>query len=443
MFNVFIRMMVKKFANFLSLYCIFYLLVVFNYASASSNNDENNIYYEQFKEAFVKVMKEYVTEPDKQKITDAAIQGMLNSLDSHSMYLVDDDLEDFMDHTNGYFCGIGVEIIYKHKIIKVISPIDDYPAEQAGILAGDYIIAVDDEKIYDMSFSQAIKKIRGEEGTKVKITILREGENKPKNFEITRAVINAKSVKYHIDNNIGYLRISTFNKHTFQDFKTAMKKLQAPENKLIGLILDVRNNPGGLLDQAVKVCEYFIDSGIIVTTKGRIKSSCQEYHAIKLHYKAPKIPMVVLINGGSASGAEIFAGAMQDNNKAVIMGTKSFGKASVQSFINLNQRKASAVKLTTAQYYTPSGRLIHEEGIIPDIEVDQVKVENLENKDEILQKAKKSLSEEEEDKDLEKKDKKEEKNIFRKPDIFKGDYQYIRAQDLIKSLNIMNERNGS
>ena len=434
-------MMVNKFTNFLSLYYIFYLLAVFNSASASSNNDENNIYYEQFKEAFVKVMKEYVTEPDKQKITDAAIQGMLNSLDPHSMYLVDDDLEDFMDHTNGSFCGIGIEMQYEHKIMKVISPIDDYPAEQAGILAGDYIIAVDDEKIYDMSFSQAVKKIRGEEGTKVKITILREEENKPKNFEITRAVINAKSVKYHIDNNIGYLRISTFNKHTFQDFKTAMKKLQAPENKLIGLILDVRNNPGGLLEQTVKVCQYFLDSGIIVTTKGKIKSSWQEYHAIKSHYKAPKIPMVVLINGGSASGAEIFAGAMQDNNKAVIMGTKSFGKASVQSFINLNQRKASAVKLTTAQYYTPSGRLIHEEGIIPDIEVKQIIIDNLE--DEILQKVKKSFSEEEEDKNLEKKDKKEEKNIFKKPDIFKRDYQYIRAQDLIKSLNIMNERNGS
>lgn len=429
----------SKLANFLSLYYLLYFLSGFNPVYASSSNIENNIYYDQFKEVFVKVIKEYVKEPDKQKITDAAIQGILNSLDAHSMHLVDDDLGDFINHTNGSFCGIGVEITYEHKVIKVITPIDDYPAEQVGILSGDYIIAVDDEKIYDMTFSQAVKKIRGDKDTKVKITILREGENKPRDFEITRAIVNAKSVKYHIDNNIGYLRISTFNKHTFEDFESAMKILTAPENKLSGLIVDVRNNPGGLLDQTVKVCERFVDSGIIVTTKGRINSSCQEYYAKKSRYKALEIPIVVLINGGSASGAEIFAGAMQDNKKAIIMGTGSFGKASVQSLLNLSKRKSSAIKLTTAQYYTPRGRLIHEEGIIPDIEVKQIKVDANENTDEFLEKAKKSFEED----NIDKKDKNGEKSDLKKPDIFKYDYQYIRAQDLIKSINIVNKKNGS
>lgn len=352
---------------------VFILSALYGTAYASDRHD-NQKYYKQFQDIFEKVEKDYITEPDKKKMTDAAINGMLNSLDPHSMYFTDDELEDLLNTTKGEFGGIGVEILPDSGAMKVISPIEDLPADKAGIKAGDYILYVDGEAVSQLGYNKAVKRMRGTPGTKVKLSVFREGEKQTKDYEITRAIVKINPIKYHLDGDIAYIRITTFSEHTAHEMKQAMKAMIAKAKKPIkGIILDMRNNPGGILDQAVDVSEYFIDSGVIVTIKGRSANSHATFSASKFAAKAPNVPMVVLINGGTASCPEIVAGALQDYKRAVILGTKSFGKGSVQTLMQTG--KNAAMKLTTAKYYTPHGRSIQADGIEPDIVIPQAKVE--------------------------------------------------------------------
>jgi carboxyl-terminal processing protease len=339
-----------------------------------ASKEKNRDYYKQFQEVFELVQKNYVEEPDNQKMIDAAINGMLSSLDPHSGYYTDDELEDFINQTKGEFGGIGVEVMYDNGAIKVISPIDDLPADKAGIKAGDYIVGVNDELVSTIGFTKSVKEMRGEPGTKVTLTVIKEDEIKPREVELTREIVKIIPVKSHMEEGgIAYIRIVTFNEHTIGELKKAVNRLESSSKQIKGIILDLRNNPGGLLPQAVAVSEYFIDSGTIVTTKGRQEVDRRVFTATKFSTKAPKVPMVVIVNAGSASASEIVAGALQDYKRAIIVGTPSFGKGSVQTFSEVNSR--AAIKLTTARYYTPNERSIQAEGIIPDITVEQAKVE--------------------------------------------------------------------
>ncbi|WP_375326598.1 S41 family peptidase [Candidatus Tisiphia endosymbiont of Nemotelus uliginosus] len=427
----------------------------------------NSVYFKQFQEVFERVNKDYVQEPDKQKMTDAAIEGMLSSLDPHSSYFTDADLEDFLNQTKGVFGGIGVEIMYDKGDIKVISPIDDLPAYRAGIKTGDYIVKVNDDFVSTLGFNKSVKEIRGAPGTKVKLLVIKENETKPQEIELTREIVTIKPVKVHLEkNNIAYIRIATFNKHTIAELKKSMKGLHNESKTGIkGIILDLRFNPGGLLEQSIAVSEYFIDSGVIVSTKGRTKNSNIVFTSNKLAEKAPHVPMVVLINGGSASASEIVAGALKDHKRAIILGTKSFGKGSVQSFTQINPR--AAVKLTTAKYYTPNDRSIQAEGIEPDIVVERAKVEYLNVPEPEKRFSEASLKNylKNDNKKIEKvntgkeipskldniKDSKDSKNNTKEielksinnsgEELYKNDYQFARAYDLIMGLILINNQN--
>lgn len=436
------------------------IFLTFSWNALGEPNAPDQVYFKQFQEVFDRINKDYVQEPDKQKMTDAAINGMLNSLDPHSSYFTDDDLEDFINQTKGEFGGIGVEIISDNGAVKVISPIDDLPADRAGIKAGDYIIGVNDEFVSTIGINKAVKEMRGEPGTKVKILVVKENEYKPKEIELIREIVKIKPVKAHLEEgDIAFVRVKVFNEHTGTELKNAFKKLETEaKTKIKGIILDLRNNPGGLLEQAVAVGEFFIDSGIIVTTKGRKGINNSVLTASKFVTKAPNVPMIVLINSGSASASEIVAGALQDHKRALIIGTKSFGKASVQTFMKVKQRQQAAVKLTTAKYYTPNGRSIQAEGIEPDIVIEPVKVEFAEQKENEKRFSEASLknylkneSKKESDKIKDEKDAlkaKGGKNLDEKPlketkepsELYKKDYQFARAYDLIRAL-ILNKGN--
>lgn len=442
------------FKNFRTTKIIVCFLSIVSFDIYATQND-NGAYYKRFQEIFEKVDNQYVTEPDKKKMLDAAISGMLSSLDPHSIYFNEEELEDFLNYTKGEFGGIGVEVVYEGGAVRVVSPIDDLPADKAGIKAGDYIISVDDESVSQLGFNKSVKKMRGEPNTKVKLSVVREGESKAKDYELTRAIVKINPVKYHLDGSIAYIRLTTFNEHTMHELQKAMKSMLAESKKPIsGIILDLRNNPGGLLDQAVDVSEYFIDSGVIVTTKGRTNNSHASYSASKFAAKAPNVPLVVLVNSGSASSSEIVAGALQDYKRAVILGTKSFGKGSVQTLLQTS--KNTAMKLTTAKYYTPHGRSIQGEGIEPDIVVPQAKIEYPKEEDKKFSEASlKNYIKSDNEKDKEKNPSNDSKkndnnNIIGKEnsenkkhtdelsEMYKKDYQYSRAYDLIKGLNLTN-----
>ncbi|MFU7502913.1 MAG: S41 family peptidase [Candidatus Tisiphia sp.] len=420
----------------------------------------NSAYLKQFQDIFERVNRDYVQDTEKQKMTDAAIEGMLTSLDPHSNYITDEDLEYFLDHTKGEFGGIGVEVQYDGAI-KIISPIDDLPAYKAGIKAGDYIVGVNDELVSNLGFHKAVREMRGEPGTKVRLLVITEGESKPKEIELTREIVTITPVKAHLErNNIAYIRIGSFNELTIAELKKSIKTLKnESKNGLKGIILDLRNNGGGLLDQAVAVSEYFIDSGLIVTTKGRSKNSNSVLTSNKFVEKAPSVPIVALINVGSASAAEIVTGALQDHKRAVILGTKSFGKGSVQSFATISPR--AAIKLTTAKYYTPSGRSIQAEGIEPDIVVEMAEVKYPETKsidkrfsESSLKNYLKNDNNKNDDKKVDTTDKNKElikktddttkntkpKNTLEQlSDLYKKDYQFARAYDLIMGLILTNK----
>lgn len=328
-----------------------------------------------FSEVFERVRSDYVEPVPDDKLIESAITGMLTGLDPHSRYLDEKSFRDFQSQTQGQFGGLGMEVTEENGVLKVVSPIDDTPAARAGIKPSDLIVQIDGQSIVDLPLQEAVDRMRGPLDSQVKLTIRREGRE-PFDVTLTRAEIKVQAVKARLQDNIDYIRLSSFSENAAQglDDALAAAKKQAGGN-LTGVVLDLRNNPGGLLDQAVAVASDFLDGGEVVSTRGRRAEDSHEYDAKANGDKVKNIPMVVLINGGSASASEIVAGALQDRRRAVVLGTKSFGKGSVQTVIPM--RGNGAMLLTTARYYTPSGRSIQAKGIEPDITVEPAKLERI------------------------------------------------------------------
>lgn len=332
----------------------------------------------------------FVEEADERKMLEAAMNGMLSALDPHSSYLNKDDFKDFNDKSTGEFGGLGIQITSDRGAVRVISPIDDTPADRAGIKAGDYITHIDDEPVFDLNLNQAVKKMKGKPGTKVKLTVI-SGDSEPKTMTLKRAIIKVKSVKFDAKQlvdaesdapKIGYIRISDFGATTARDLRDAIKDLE--KKKVIGYVLDVRNNPGGYLTAAIDVSDAFLDGGEIVSTRGKGKTDIDRSFAKPGDLTGGK-PLVVLINHGSASASEIVAGAIQDNKRGIVMGSQSFGKGSVQQQKPLGD--GTAIHITIARYYTPSGTSIQNTGITPDVEVLQSKVKVLEKRESMYSEA--------------------------------------------------------
>tara|TARA_Y100001949_G_scaffold127869_1_gene109388 strand:+ start:1432 stop:2625 length:1194 start_codon:yes stop_codon:yes gene_type:complete len=340
-----------------------------NSAKLSASDDVPVEDIEQFVDIFKRIKEQYVDEVDDQILFQKAIQGMVSGLDPHSAFLSKDEFKELRIGTTGKFGGLGIEITADENYIKVITPIDDTPAMKAGIKAGDLIVKVGETDLKDMPIGDAVKLMRGKPGTKVTITVMRKGVQSPVVYEIKREIIISKGIKTKLfGDDIGYLRLSNFQSNSTNDLKSAFFKLNKKANMgLNGLIIDLRNNPGGVLGSAVGISDLFLPNGKIVETKGRSLNSVLKYSATPQDI-TNGMPMIVLVNEGSASASEIVAGALQDNKRATILGTKSYGKASVQTIQELSD--GSALKLTTAKYFTPLGRDIHENGITPDIVVE-------------------------------------------------------------------------
>jgi len=333
-----------------------------------------------FTEIFGRIKRDYVEPVSDKKLLEDAVRGMLSGLDPHSAYLVAEEFQELKEGTTGQFGGLGIEVTMENGFIKVVSPIDDTPAQRAGIKTGDLIIKLDDKPVKGMSLADAVKLMRGDPGSKIVLTVVREGEEAPLKLSLVRDVIKVKSVKSRmLEKDYGYLRISSFQSGTGDSLKEAIATLKKENNKnLKGLVIDLRNNPGGVLNAAVEVSDAFLRKGLIVYTEGRIENSEMRFSASPDDL-IDDAPIVVLINAGSASASEIVAGALQDQKRAVIMGEKSFGKGSVQTILPTSN--GAAVKLTTARYYTPSGRSIQAEGIEPDIPLARVKLETLDKQE--------------------------------------------------------------
>ncbi|GAB4295107.1 MAG: S41 family peptidase [Desulfuromonadia bacterium] len=412
-------------------------------ANQSKTNDYESI--EMFTDVLSLVKKNYVEEVDTKKLIYGAINGMLASLDPHSSFMPPETYKEMKIETKGSFGGLGIEITIKDGILTVIAPIEDTPAFRAGIKAGDHILKIDDKLTKDLSIVEAVKRMRGTKGTKVTLTILREGMDKPKEFTIVRDIIQVKSVKHKtLDTGFGYIRIAQFQEKTSDDLDKALKALKEEnKGKLQGLVLDLRNDPGGLLDQAVKVAERFVDEGkLIVYTEGREKDSKMRFVS-RGGEKETGYPIVVLINSGSASASEIVAGALQDHKRAVIMGTQSFGKGSVQTIIPLSDD--SGLRLTTARYFTPSGRSIQAKGITPDITVEQIELKGVQEKKEGMHIREKDLENHFEtdsgDGKVKPNDQSKEESTrlppYKSDETIRSDYQVLRALDLLKGWEIL------
>jgi carboxyl-terminal processing protease len=381
-----------------------------------------------FGDVFEKIRSDYVEKPDEQKLVEAAINGMLSSLDPHSSYMDAKSFRDMQVQTRGEFGGLGIEVTQEDGLIKVVTPIDDTPASKAGILSGDIISAIDDESVQGLTLNQAVDKMRGAVNTPVKLKVLRGEKKDPQDFTLTRAIIQIKSVREHQEgDDIGYIRITQFNEQTFEGVRNAILKFQSdiPADKFKGYILDLRNNPGGLLDQSIAVSNAFLDHGEIVSTRGRNADETQRYNARPGDLSKGK-PLVILVNGGSASASEIVAGALQDHKRATIIGTRSFGKGSVQTIIPLGQNNG-AVRLTTARYYTPSGRSIQAKGIEPDQVVLEDVPDDLKGKDDTKGEA--SLKGH-----LKNGDEEEHGSQAYVPPDPKNDKQLIAAEDLLRGV---------
>jgi carboxyl-terminal processing protease len=337
-------------------------------AAASDTYQQLNL----FGDVFERVRADYVEKPDDKKLVESAINGMLSGLDPHSSYMDPKSFRDMQVQTRGEFGGLGIEVTMEDGLVKVVAPIDDTPAAKAGVMANDIITKLDDEAVQGLTLNQAVDKMRGPVNTRIKLTIMRKGADKPIELTIMRDIIRVKSVRSHAEgDDVGYIRITQFNEQTTDGLKQAINDLgsQLGADKIKGYIVDLRNNPGGLLDQAISVADTFLDKGEIVSTRGRNPEETQRFNARPGDMTKGK-PVIVLINGGSASASEIVAGALQDHKRATLIGTRSFGKGSVQTIIPLGADNG-ALRLTTARYYTPSGRSIQAQGIKPDIEVSQ------------------------------------------------------------------------
>ena len=389
-------------------------------------------------EVFGRIKQDFVEPVTDKTLLENAIRGMLSGLDPHSSYLDAEGYKDLQVGTTGEFGGLGIEVGMEDGFVKVISPIDDTPAQRAGILAGDLIIRLDAKPVKGMTLQQAVNIMRGKVGTDIILTVVREGADKPMEITITRDTIKVQSVKGRVlEEGYGYVRISQFQSHTGENLAKQIAKIRKENKKdLSGLILDLRNNPGGVLNAAVEVSDAFLENGLIVYTQGRVPDSELKFTATP-NELIDGAPMVVLVNGGSASASEIVAGALQDHKRAVIMGSQTFGKGSVQTILPLKNN--TALKLTTARYYTPSGRSIQASGIKPDIEIESIKVASVENNDSVRIKEadlKGHLESAEEAKG-----KKPEEAKEKKESLAKTDYQLYSALNMLKGLVILNKKN--
>ena len=395
---------------------------------------ERNIYknLKTFNEVLDMVQKNYVEDVDSKKLLEGAINGMMKSLDPHSTYMTAEMYKDLEVETRGSFGGIGIEITIKKDVLTVVSPVEDTPAYNAGIKAGDHIIQIDGKSTKDITIMEAVKKLRGPKDSKVTVTIMREDMTKPKDFVITRSIIKIRSVKSKIyDDHIAYIRVASFQERTAEDLKKVLRDIKAKNGVLEGIILDFRNNPGGLLSQAVAVADVFLKSGVIVTTKGRTRNM-ETKSVAKDDGDEPMCPIIAMVNEGTASAAEIVSGALQDNGRALVLGTQTFGKGSVQTVIPLED--GSALKLTTAKYYTPSGRSIQAEGIKPDIVVKYIRPsEDKEMTDDFIRERDlKGHIEQKKENDTNK-----DKGAKKEQDNLMQDNQLKSALDIIKSWDIM------
>ena len=415
---------------------IYTFIITFSFSAYASNNDEEKYkYLDLFGQVFDRVRSSYVEEVSDQELIEKAIDGMLSGLDPHSGYMNEEIWKEMQMDTKGKFGGLGIEITMEEGFVKVIAPIEDTPAYDAGILAGDFIIQIDDTPVFGLTLNEAVELMRGERGAPIVITISREN-TEPFEVKIIRDYINIRSVKSEIVDDVGYLRITSFNEQTEKGLIDSIKNIQSnPDNNIIGYVLDVRSNPGGLLTQAVKVTDIFLERGEIVSTRGRDKKDIKRYRAKKADRTNGK-PLVVLIDGGSASASEIVAGALQDHRRAIIIGTQSFGKGSVQTIIPFqvsNSDDLTGIRLTTARYYTPSGKSIQGKGITPDMIIEQGEFESYNFKTFSESDLKDSLDKNNEKTESEN-EIEEELSEFEKR--LAVDYQLQRAIDLIQGVSL-------
>ena len=357
----------KRLINYI---VIFFIVIIFNFSTKAFSQNVDKLYQkiDLFSEVLEKIQNSYVDEIDQAEAMDAAINGLLQSLDPYSAYMDPETFEESQTETSGEFGGLGIEVSMEHGVVKVISPIDDTPASRAGIKSGDYIVKINGEQVRGKSLMEAVNLMRGPVGSSIEITIRRKNLKKAKVFRITREIIEIRSVVSKlIDNKVGYLRLRAFNENSSNQLNKEISKIKK-NKKIKGYILDLRNNPGGLLSQAIEISDFFLDDGEIVSTKGRKNRENRKFFA-KDGDRIKGFPLIVLINNGSASASEIVAGALQDQKRAILLGEATYGKGSVQSIIPLKNR--GAMRLTVSKYYLPSGKSISEVGIVPDIKVEE------------------------------------------------------------------------
>ena len=424
--------------NYFVKYSTIFLIFLGSFsAQSASKNKETYEYLDLFGQIFDRVRSQYVEEVTDQELIEKAIDGMLTGLDPHSGYMNEEVWQEMQMDTQGKFGGLGIEITMEEGFVKVISPIEDSPAYEAGILAGDFIIQIDDTPVFGLTLNEAVELMRGEKGQPIIITVSRDG-TEPFEVKIIRDIIKIQSVKSEVYDDIGYLRITSFTEQTEDGLLKSIKRIQKENENIKGYVLDVRSNPGGLLSQAVKVSDIFLTTGEIVSTRGREKKDIRRYRAKNKDHTNSK-PIVVLINGGSASASEIVAGALQDHRRAIIVGTQSFGKGSVQTimpFQRSNAENVSGIRLTTARYYTPSGESIQGKGISPDIIVEQGAFESYDFKRYSESDLKDSLDKADENANN---DNAEDTELSEKEKRLAKDYQLQRALDLLKGLSIFEE----
>jgi carboxyl-terminal processing protease len=408
--------------------------------NAQTNTPDTYRQLDLFGDVFERVRADYVKKITDEKLIEAAINGMLTSLDPHSSYMSPKSFKDMQVQTRGEFGGLGIEVTMENGYVKVVSPIDDTPAFRAGLKPGDFITHLDGEAVQGLTLAEAVERMRGKIDSDIKLKIQRKGR-KTFDVTITRAVIKIQSVRWRTEGDIGYIRITSFSEQSESGVVRSMKKIKEKlGDKLKGLVLDLRNNPGGLLDQAIKVSDAFLERGEVVSTRSRKANDAQRFNA-KSGDVATKLPMVVLINGGSASASEIVAGALQDHRRAIILGTRSFGKGSVQTIIPLSGQ--GAIRLTTAHYYTPSGRSIQAKGIEPDIEVKQAQLKDVDTavrrREADLRGALKNPNGGGDKNPADEKPATAKEGDDKKP----FDYQLARALDLIRGIALYNQRVGN
>ena len=416
--------------------CIYIFFIFFSSSTYSyDNNEEKYKYLDLFGQVFDRVRSSYVEEVSDQELIEKAIDGMLSGLDPHSGYMNEEIWKEMQMDTKGKFGGLGIEITMEEGFVKVIAPIEDTPAYDAGILAGDYIIQIDDTPVFGLTLNEAVELMRGERGAPIVVTISRDNIE-PFEVKIIRDYIKIRSVKSEVVDDVGYLRITSFNEQTEKGLIDAINEIQSSaSNNIIGYVLDVRSNPGGLLTQAVKVTDIFLARGEIVSTRGRDKQDIKRYRAKKADRINGK-PLVVIIDGGSASASEIVAGALQDHRRAIIIGTQSFGKGSVQTIIPFqvsNSDVLTGIRLTTARYYTPSGESIQGKGITPDITIKQGEFESYDFKSFSEADLKDSLDKDEE---VISDNNETDKELSEFEKRLKIDYQLQRAINLVKGISL-------